>query len=426
MKRLLFLILLPLMAFASNITHMKVDGPISVASAQYIKDGIDYASALNSELIILELNTSGGLLDSTREIIQSITASKIPVAVYVSPKGSHAASAGTYILYSSHIAVMAPGTNIGATTPVSMFGFSFSKDDENVITMQNKALTDATAYIKSLAELRQRDVNWAIKSVQEGVSISAIEALELGVIDMIADNIVELYTQLDQKTIKIDDNTSKTLDMKHVDIKSFEMDYKTKILSILTNPNTIYILMLVAIYGIFFEFLNPGSILPGSVGIICAIVVLYSLNIIPFNYAGLILIFIGIAFMTAEIFAPGFGIFGFAGIVSFVTGSLLLFDSQTLGDDISIPLIISFSILSLIFFIYILRTLLKSRNIKAKTGIEEMIGSEATVLKKSENGYFVHCHGETWEGVSSQPLQQNQIVIVEDIKGLVLHLKPKE
>ncbi|MDY0326801.1 MAG: nodulation protein NfeD [Arcobacteraceae bacterium] len=426
MMRLVLLLFFPFILFASSIVHIKIDSAISPASAMYLKNSISYAQQNNSQLIILELNTSGGLFDTTREMIQDISNSKIPIVVYVSPKGSHAASAGTYILYASHIAAMSPGTNIGATTPVPLMSIPLEGDTEIASSLQKKILSDASAYIQSLAELRGRNVHWAIKSVEDGSSITATQALDLGVIDMIAQDLDELIVKLDKYQVRIDNENVITLDTNGIKVLFFEADFKTNILTILTNPNLVYIFILIAIYGIFFELLNPGSLFPGTIGIISGVIALYALNIIPFNYAGLILMFLGIAFMVAEVFVVGFGILGIAGVVSFVFGSVLLFDAQTLGQDISLPLIIALSLVSLVFFVYVVKLVITSKNTKAKTGLEEMIGIEAEVVKKTTNGYLVHCHGETWEGMSIIPLELNQKVEVVSIDGLVLHLKPKE
>lgn len=423
MRALLFLLVFSVFVYANNFTHIQIDGAISPASSEHLSLALEEAEKNNSSFLLLELNTPGGLVTSTRDMVQMITNSKIPVVVYVSPKGSHAASAGTYILYSSHIAAMASGTNVGAATPVSLMDDGLLSKEKS--TMQNKVIGDATAYIKSLAELRDRNSTWAAQAVEEGVSISANEALKLGVIDMKTDSIDELLKKLQGYEVEVEDRIV-TLKTANITAEKIEPDFKSKILSIITNPNVAYILMLVAIYGIFFELLNPGSILPGATGAISGVLALYALNILPFNYAGMLLIFIGIAFMIAEVFVAGFGILGFAGVVAFVIGSLLLFDAQTLGTDISLALIVAFAIVSLGFFIYVMRLFLSTKRQKPHSGVEDMIGIDARVVQKDRDSYLVLAHGERWEAVSKESFEVDDIATVESIDGLTLKIKHKE
>ncbi len=422
--RLIFLFfILPMILFASNITHFKYDGAINPASDAFVKKAITQAKKDNSSLIIFELNTPGGLLSSTRDIVSQILNSPIPVAVYISPKGARAASAGTYILYASHIAAMSQGTHVGAATPVQMGMMPTKKDQTSA--MEKKVLNDATAYIESLAKLRQRDIQWAKMSVSQGDSIEANRALELGVIDFIADGKVALLQKLDGFEVQLDDTTI-TLNTKDANIQTVEEGFKIQLLSYLSNPNIAYILMLIAIYGIFFELMNPGSIFPGVTGLISGALALYAFNILPFDYAGLLLILIGIALMVSEVFIVGFGVLGFGGIIAFVFGSLILFDEKTLGVDISLSLIIAFALVSVAIFIYLLKIIINQRDQKPQTGIEEMIGAVATVTKKDKNGYKVSIHSEIWNALSKKEVQVGEEVIVEAIDGLTLQIKPKK
>lgn len=426
MKRLLFLLLmtfLPLFAATSTIIKLEIKGTIGPASSNYLKEGMAAAIRQNAQMMLIELDTPGGLSSSMREMIQEITNSTLPVIIYVSPKGARAASAGTYLLYASHVAAMAPGTNLGAATPVSLMPTPIMTDSNtsSPSALEKKTINDAMAYIKSLAELNDRNISWALDAVEEAKSISAKDALRYGVIDLIAENSNELLRKLEGRIVTIS-GKSITLRTEGAVIHTFEADWKTRFLNIITDPNIAYMLLLIAIYGIFFELMNPGAIFPGVIGVISGVIALYALNMIPFNYAGLLLIILGIAFMVAEVFIIGFGILGIGGVIAFALGSLLLFDAQTLGSGVSIPLIIAFSLVSLGFFIFVLRFLLRSKSIKIVTGVDEMVGATAKVLESTEEGYRVRCHGEIWYATSDHELEVGQKVRVESLSGLTLHV----
>jgi len=428
MKRLLFLLLLislSLFATASTIIKLEIKGTIGPASSNYLKEGMVAAVHQNAQMMLIELDTPGGLATSMREMIQEITNSSLPVIIYVSPKGARAASAGTYLLYASHVAAMAPGTNLGAATPVSLIPTPKITDSNtsSPSALEKKAINDAMAYIKSLAELNEHNISWALDAVKEAKSISAKDALRYGVIDLMAEDTNDLLSKLEGRSVTLS-GKSITLRTEGAMIQTFEADWKTRFLSIITNPNIAYILLLIAIYGIFFELMNPGGIFPGVIGMISGVIALYALNMIPFNYAGLLLIILGIAFMVAEVFIVGFGILGIGGVVAFAFGSLLLFDAQTLGSGVSIPLIIAFSLVSLGFFIFVLRFLLHSRSVKIVTGIDEMVGATAKVLESTKEGYRVRCHGEIWYATSDSVLEVGQNVRVESLSGLILHVNP--
>ncbi len=428
MKRLLFLLLLmflPLFATTSTVIKLEIKGSIGPASSYYLKEGMVAAAQQNAHMMLIELDTPGGLSTSMREMIQEITNSTFPVIMYVSPKGARAASAGTYLLYASHVAAMAPGTNLGAATPVNFMPTPKIADLNNSTpsALEKKVLNDAMAYIKSLAELNDRNISWALEAVKEGKSISAKDALHFGVIDLIAENTDELLSKLEGRSVTIS-GKSMTLRTKGALIQPFEADWKTQFLSIITTPNIAYIFLLIALYGIFFELMNPGAVFPGVIGVISGVIALYSLNMIPFNYAGLLLIILGIVFMVAEVFIAGFGILGIGGVAAFAFGSLLLFDAQTLGSGVSIPLIIAFSLVSSGFFIFILRFLLHSRSLKIVTGMDEMVGAKAEVLESMKDEYRVRCHGEIWYATSDAVLEVGQNVRVESLSGLVLHVNP--
>jgi membrane-bound serine protease (ClpP class) len=418
-----FFLFLTLTLHASAVLHMQIHGAVSPSSSSYLEAAVQEAGRIDAGLLLIELDTPGGLVTSMREMIRHITNSPVPVAVYVAPKGAHAASAGTYLTYAAHIAAMAPGTNIGAATPIAMMAPG-GVNDANASRLSvagRKARNDAKAYIKSLAQMHDRNITWALQAVDEARSLSAVDALRIGVIDLIAENVPELLRQIDGRTVSLN-GTPVTLRTASAEVVPFEADWKTLLLGTLTNPNIAYILLLVAIYGILFEMMNPGTLLPGTVGVIAGVFALYALNLLPFNYAGLLLILLGIAFMIAEVFVAGFGVLGIGGAVAFAAGSFLLFDAETLGTDISLPLIIAFSLISIGFFVLIFGFLWRVRRQKALGGSEEMVGAEAEVLERRDGGYRVRCHGELWQAVSDQPLRPGDRARVTGINRLTLIL----
>jgi membrane-bound serine protease (ClpP class) len=429
MNRLLFLLLLsllPLLGASSTVTKLEIKGAIGPASSNYLKKGMMFASRQNAEIVLIELDTPGGLASSMREMIQLIANSPLPVIVYVSPKGAHAASAGTYLVYASHIAAMAPGTNLGAATPINIMPVTTMPDaNGSTTTLEKKAINDAKAYIKSLAQLNDRNISWALEAVEKAESIPARDALRYGVIDLIAEDTDELLREIDGKSIPLS-GKSVTLKTESAIILVFEADWKTRVLATITDPNIAYMLLIIAIYGIFFELMNPGAIFPGVIGLVSGVLALYALNMLPFNYAGLSLILLGVVFMVAEVLIAGFGILGIGGVISFALGSLLLFDAETLGAGVSIPLIIAFTVVSLAFFVYVIRFLIRSRSVKRVSGMDEMIGAEAKVLEVTDDGYRVRCHGEIWYATSKGPLEIGQNVSVESLEGLTLHVNPKK
>lgn len=421
----LFLFIFFSLAAASTVVRMEIKGAIGPAGSEYLKEGMVFAGDRDAQVVLIELDTPGGLSTSMREMIQSITNSSIAVVTYVYPKGAHAASAGTYLLYASHVAAMSPGTNLGAATPVSLMPSPQSGDlnSSTATTPEKKATYDAMAYIKSLAELNDRNVSWALSAVKESKSISAEDALRYGVIDLMAQNTQELLIKLEGRSVVVL-GKSITLQTKDAQILDFEANWKTRFLSTITDPNIAYILLLIAIYGIFFELMNPGTLYSGVIGVISGVIALYALNMLPFNYAGLLLILLGIAFMVAEVFIAGFGILGIGGVIAFAFGSLLLFDADVMGSAVSIPLIVAFTIISLSFFIVVIKLFLNAKLAKVVSGAEEMIGAVAQVIDSVENGYIVRCHGEMWSATSQSELFVGQRVEVIELSGLVLKVKP--
>lgn len=425
---LLFFIVLVGVVWGGTVTQITIRGTVSPAQGDYLKAGLIRAQNEKAELVLIELDTPGGLYSTTREMVQMIANSPVPVCIFVSPKGAHAASAGTFLLYAAHIAAMAPGTNIGAATPISLIPSPApDKADANRTqedTAHKKAMNDALATITSLAELSDRNLTWARRAVHDAASVSAQEALKLGVIDLIAEDRTELLARLEGRSITVGGKV-RTLHTKEAVLKPFEADWKTRFLTTVTDPNIAYIFLLLAIYGIFFELLNPGGIVPGVIGAVSGIIALYALGTLPFNYAGLLLIFLGAALMVAEVFVAGFGILGIGGTAAFVFGSLLLFDAETLGHGVSLPLVIAFAVVSLGFFLFLIRFLFRSRGKKAVTGIEEMLGMEAEVLEHHGEGHYrVRCHGEIWQAKSAETLKPGDAARVTAVEGLVLTLNP--
>ena len=421
-RALFFASILPLFLSAGIVVQSDIKEPISPATTLHVNNTLNYASQKNASLVLFNIDTPGGLLASTREITRSIAHSPIPVAVYVTPRGAHAASAGTFILYSAHIAAMAPGTNIGAATPVSMLG----EDINQSSAMQTKIMEDTTASMRALAALQDRNATWAELAITEGKSISADEALSLGVIEFIAQDQNDLLDQIEAHQVRMGKDTNVTISLSPVEIITFEPDTKTQLLRIIANPNIAYIFVMLALYGIFFELMNPGSIFPGVVGGISGLIALYALNILPFNQVGLLLLLLGVLLMVAEIFVAGFGLLGLGGTIAFVLGSMMLFDHKVIGSDIAWPLIAVTSIISLLFFIALLGYVLRSRKARATIGKETLKGVHVKILESTKDGYRVEYQGEIWNAYSSTPFNPGDEAIIEAIKGLHLYLKPKE
>lgn len=418
---------------------LELDGIIGPATSDFLIRGIRKAEDDNDQLLIIRMNTPGGLDTSMREIIKHILASPVPVVSYVSPAGSRAASAGTYMMYASHVAAMAPATNLGAATPVKLtpggLGTpkpSESKDEEEKDkkdeameggAMERKIINDAVAYIRGLAKLHGRNAEWAEKAVREGVSLTAEEALDKGVIDLVAKDVDDLLKQLDGREVIVDDK-KRTLKTVGMTIETLEPDLRNRLLAIITNPNVAYILMLLGIYGLFFELSNPGSIFPGVVGGICILLALYAFHVLPVDYAGVALILLGIALMVAELFAPSFGILGIGGAVAFVIGSMILIDTEIEAFQISMPLIIVVAIFTTLFVFALVSLALKQRHKPVVSGKEQMIGSIGEATAAFDEVGQIRIHGELWEAHSKDPVDQGQNVKVYDMQGLTLLVEP--
>jgi len=419
---------------------LTIDGAIGPASADYVSRGLARAADQSAVIVILRLNTPGGLDTSMREIIRAILASPVPVAAYVAPSGARAASAGTYIVYASHIAAMAPGTNLGAATPVQI-GIGENPPDSGGqtggqnnqdgnaqsqpprSTMDIKMTNDAVAYIRSLAELRGRNADWAEKAVREAASVSATEAIGEHVVDFIARNSDDLLAQADGRAVNIG-GREVTLHTRGLALVEMAPDWRTRILSVITDPNVALVFMMMGIYGLIFEFLSPGAFLPGVAGGISLLIGLYAMAVLPVTFAGFSLILLGIALMIAEAFTVSFGVLGIGGVIAFALGAGILIDPNTVGFEIHWPVIAGIAAVGLMLSGLILRLAFASRRRRVVTGLEQMIGARGKVEDWSHASGHVFVHGESWNAVSAVPLAPGDIVRVTAIRGLTLTVAP--
>jgi len=392
-----------------------LEGAIGPASADFVKRALQRAAHDKAQLVVLRIDTPGGLDTSMREIIKQILASPVPVASYVAPGGARAASAGTFILYASHYAAMAPGTNLGAASPVAIMAPpKDEKKDKGADagdTMMRKTMHDAAAYIRSLAQLRGRNADWGERAVREAVSLPAAEAAKLKVIDFVAQDLPDLLSKIDKKT---------NLQTASAPVIEVEVDWRTRFLSVITNPSVAYLLILLGIYALIFEFMNPGLVLPGVTGTIALLLAAYALHMLPVNYAGLALIVLGIGFMVAEAFLPAFGSLGIGGLISFVLGSIILIDSDLPGFEIPYALIGGVAAASAAFLIFVVGMLVRARKRPVVSGREEMIGAAGEALEDFDGEGWARVRGESWRVRSNVPVRRGQRLRVAAIDGLVL------
>jgi len=413
-------------------------GAIGPANADYLHRGIEHAAKVGAQLIVLRMDTPGGLDLSMRAIIRDILASPVPVATYVAPTGARAASAGTYILYASHIAAMAPATNLGAATPVNLGPEDTrerkskrgTKDDEAQESsssegpMMRKQINDSAAYIRGLAQLRGRNAAWAERAVREAVSLSAREALTLKVIDLMADDLPQLLKQLNGRAVSAA-GVRAVLTTQSAEIVQRDPDWRTELLAVITNPAIAYLLLLAGIYGLFFEFMNPGLAFPGVFGGIALLLALFALQMLPVNYVGLALIALGVALLVTEFFTGVSGVLGTGGLVAFVTGSIILIDTDASSYTIPLPLVGGVALVGAIGLLIVGRLAYVARRRPVVSGREFLIGAIGVVLE-GEGDSYARVQGETWKVRSGRILQAGERVRVTGIEGLVLEVEPEQ
>ena len=422
-----------------------VTGPIGPATSDFFVRQLRTAQEAGAQLVVLRLDTPGGLETSMRDMIQAILASNVPVVAFVAPSGARAASAGTYLMYASHVAAMAPATNLGAATPVQIGGFgdddhdrprsepaAGDKPDDQESkpappagsAMERKAVNDSVAYLRSLAELRGRNADWAERAVREGASLSAEAALAQKVIDLIAPDLPGLLEAIDGRVVKLPAR-SVTLQTAGIVLREVKPDWRTELLQLITNPNVAYLLMLIGIYGLLLEGYHPGAVLPGVVGAISLLLALFAFQVLSVNYAGLALIALGVLLIVAESFMPSFGTLGLGGIVAFVIGSVLLLDRDVPGFSIAWQLIGSMALMGSLVLLAIVSYVVRARRRPVVSGREGMLREQAEAIDAFEHEGLVRVHGELWNAVTRRPVRAGEALRIVRVDGLRLEVEPR-
>ncbi|WP_018184493.1 NfeD family protein [Kaistia granuli] len=412
--------------------RIEIDGAIGPATARAVKEGLEAAVARQAEIVILRLNTPGGLVASMREILVDILASRIPVIGYVAPSGAHAASAGTYILYATHIAAMAPGTNIGAATPIELGppipglpgGGKREEAPKEAAPDAGiaKATNDAVALIRSLAELRGRNADWGEKAVREAASLSANAALEAHAIDLVARDEAELTDRIDGRTVEVAGGETRTLATRGIAVEAYDPGWLIRLLSVITDPNIAVLLMLVGVYGLLFEVMSPGLIAPGVIGTICLLLGFYALNLLPIDYAGLALMLIGLTFLAIEIFNPTV-VLGLGGLVAFLLGTAMLLRVEAPGFTLSWSIVGAVAILVFGLSAFTARALWRIRKRPSPVGGDAMLGMPAEVIDWRGGEGHVFAHGERWQARGAEAFNPGETVEVSAIDGLSLSVR---
>ncbi len=411
---------------------VEIKDAIGPATKDHFLRALDKAEEQRAELLILVLDTPGGLDAAMRDMIQGILNASVPVATFVAPSGARAASAGTYLLYASHVAAMSPGTNLGAATPVPIGGAQPEAPAQGGeeqpaprSASDRKAVNDAVAYIRGLAEMRGRNVEWAEAAVRQAASLPAQEALEQGVIDLVAKDVPDLLAQLDGREYETRSGKV-TLATAGIVVERFEPDWRTELLAVLTNPLVAYGLLIIGLYGLLFEGYNPGALLPGVVGAICLVLGLYALQVLSVNYAGLALVGLGVAMMIGELFAPSFGALGLGGLVAFVIGSIILMDTDTPGFGVNLGLVGGIALVAGVVMFGTGWLAMRARSRPVGTGAEQLVGAQAVVAERFSGNGRVRLFGEEWNAQCATPLEAGQRVTIERVDGLTLHVRPAD
>jgi len=421
---------------------LPVSGPIGPATSDFFVRKLREAGEDSAALVVVTIDTPGGLDTAMRDMIQAILASEVPVVAYVSPSGARAASAGTYLVYASHVAAMAPATNLGAATPVQIGGTpapgaaparppadrdgEAQTDDDAPrpgSATERKAVNDAIAYIRGLAELRGRNVEWAEAAVREGASLPADEALAAGVIDLIAEDLPGLLQALDGRKVKLGAEEVE-LRTAGIVLQDIDTDWRTELLALVTNPNVAYLLMLIGIYGLLLEGYSPGAIVPGVVGAICLLLALFAFQVLSVNYAGLALIALGVVLIVAESFVPSFGALGLGGIIAFVIGSVMLLDNEVPGFSIAWQLIAAMALAGALVLLAIVSFAVRARRRPVVSGAEGLTRELAEAIEDFEHKGMVRVHGELWTAESTEPVRAGQRLRVRKVDGLVIQVEP--
>jgi membrane-bound serine protease (ClpP class) len=426
-----------------HVAKLTVDGPIGPATTDYLTRSMEHAQERGARAILIRMDTPGGLDVSTRDIIKAILAAPLPVITYVYPPGGRAASAGTYILYGSHVAAMAPSTSLGAATPVQMGGAPVPgaddepeadeevdeeerEEDEPRVprgdAMERKMVNDAVAFIRGLAERHGRNADWAERAVREGISATASEALELNVIEVVAADQEDLLRQVHGMEVAMDFGPL-TLETEDLPIVEYAPDWRNEFLSLITNPQIASILLLIGIYGLILEGYNPGAMVPGVVGVICLLIGLYALQVLPVNYVGVALIVLGAIMIISEMFVPSFGVLGIGGVIALVLGSIMLVDTDIPGMEVTYEVVGAIAAVGGIAVLFIATMLGRSLRIPRLASGKAMVGHVGEVAQITEEGFKVSIDGEYWSAVSDDSLNEGEAIEVVGQEGLILTIR---